>query len=282
MKRGIYIFMGLVMAFLRGFAQEGASNIEFVENKGQWDPRVQFKGELPAGALFLEKTGFSVMLYDTTDLQALTLAHHGVPARSGGSYNSVGPKGAAVPGAGAVASGAVAGRDMLRAHAYRVSFTDASENVEIVPDKPLPGYNNYFIGRDPSKWASNCRVFQGVTYKNLYPNIDVRYYTNNGQLKYDIIVHPGGDISKVRMNYTGPDKLSLHRGKLTIATSVGAVTELAPMSYLYNDQGRTDISSKYVIKNGNTVGFSVPDHDQGATLIIDPTVVFVTFTGSKI
>ena len=280
MKRGIYIIVGLVAAFLRGFGQQGASNIEFVENKGQWDSRVQFKGELPAGALFLEKKGFSVILYDTSDLQALTLAHHGVAKAAGGKYNSAGsPGGGALPG-GMPAS--AAGKDMLRAHAYRVSFMDASENVEIVPDKPLPGYNNYFIGHDPSRWASDCRVFQGVTYKNIYPNIDVRYYTNNGQLKYDIIVHPGGDVRQVRMNYAGADKLNLHRGQLTIGTSVGAVTELAPVSYLSNEQGRTDISSKYVIKNGNTVSFSVPDHDQGATLIIDPTIVFVTFTGSKI
>ena len=277
MKRGFYIVMGLVAAFLRGFAQEGASNIEFVENKGQWDSRVQFKGELSTGALFLEKKGFSVVLYDTTDLAALTLAHHGVVAAAGGSYKSVGAS-----GGGSGASITAASKDMLRSHAYRVSFMDANEGVEIVPDKPLPGYNNYFIGHDPAKWASNCRVFQGVTYKNLYPNIDVRYYTNNGQLKYDIIVHPGGDISKVRMNYAGATKLNLHKGQLNIGTSVGAVTELAPVSYLYNEQGRTDISSKYTIKNGNTVSFSVPDHDQGATLIIDPTIVFVTFTGSKI
>ena len=250
MKRGFYIVMGLLATFLRGFAQQGASNIEFVENKGQWDPRVQFKGELSTGALFLEKQGFSVVMYDTTDLQALTLAHHGVVAAAGGSYKSVGASGGA-PGA----SGTAASVDMLRAHAYRVSFMDANEGVEIVPDKPLPGYNNYFIGHDPSKWASNCRVFQGVTYKNLYPNIDVRYYTNNGELKYDIIVHPGGDISKVRMNYAGATRLNLHKGQLNIGTSVGTVTELAPVSYLYNDQGRTDVSSKYTIKNGNTVSF---------------------------
>ena len=279
MKRGVYIIIGLLAAFGRGFAQQ--SNIEFVENKGQWDSRVQFKGELPTGALYLEKKGFSIMLYDTSDLQALTEAHHGISRPGGGSSSPVaGGKGLLASSSGT--SAAVMRRDMLRAHAYRVSFADANENVEIVPDKPLPGYNNYFIGHDPSKWASNCRVFQGVTYKNLYPNIDVRYYTNNGQLKYDIIVHPGGDVSRLRMSYAGADKLNLHRGQLTIGTSVGAVKEFAPASYLSNEQGRTEISSKYVIKNGNTVSFSVPDHDQSATLIIDPTIVFVTFTGSKI
>src|SRR5215469_16456196 len=135
MKRGFYITVWLIAAFLKGFAQEGASNIEFVENKGQWDPNVRFKGELPTGALFLEKKGFSVVMYDTAGLAILTESHHGVH-RDGA---------------------AIAAAAKLRAHAYRVSFADASEDVEILPDKPLPGYNNYFIGRDPSKWAGNCR-----------------------------------------------------------------------------------------------------------------------------
>src|ERR1700748_2031168 len=92
----------------------------------------------------------------------------------------------------------------------------ASDAVEIVPDKSLPGLNNYFIGHDPSKWASNCRVFQGVTYHNLYPNIDVRYYTNNGQLKYDIIVHPGGDVSKIQMQYDGVSSLTTKKSQLVV------------------------------------------------------------------
>src|ERR1700744_702507 len=92
MKRGIYIVMGLVATFLRGFAQEGASNIEFVENKGQWDSRVKFKGELSTGALYLEKNGFSVMLYDTADLAALNAGHHG-SSSSGGVSSAINEKG---------------------------------------------------------------------------------------------------------------------------------------------------------------------------------------------
>ena len=277
MKRGFYIAMGLVIAVLRVFAQEGAANIEFVENKGQWDQRVQFKGELPTGALFLEKKGFSVLLYNADDLTALTSAHHGVLGTGSGAFRKAG-----TPASTAAGSKTAQGQDMLRAHAYRVSFAGASDGVQILPDKALPGNNNYFIGNDPAKWASDCRVFQGVTYKNIYPNIDVRYYTNNGQLKYDIIVHPGGDLSAVQMTYAGADQLSLHKGQLNIRTSVGTVTELAPAAFLSNEQGRTDIRCRYIIRNGNTVGFEVPDHDAGATLVIDPTIVFCTFTGSKI
>jgi gliding motility-associated-like protein len=294
LKRGFYIVMALLAVAVRGFAQDGASNIEFTENKGQWDPNVRFKGELPTGALFLEKKGFSVLLYNADDLAALTGAHHGlaaVTAGTAGGVNVTGSKATASTATSSTAPALMKGGmpvqggaawDMLRRHAYRVSFADANEDVEILPDKVLPGYNNYFIGRDSSKWASNCRVFQGVTYRNLYPNVDVRYYTNNGRLKYDIIVHPGGDVSRIRMQYTGANKLSIRKGRLSVGTSVGDVTEMEPLSYQYNEAGRADIRCRYTLKGGNTVSFDLPEHDPGATLVIDPTVVFCSFTGSKI
>lgn len=310
LKRGCYIFIFVIAAVLKGYSQAGASNIEFVENKGQWDPRVQFKGELPTGALYLEKKGFSALLYHPDDLMRMTEAHHGVtgaggsaPAPPGNGGGGGDQKLAAAAGGGdqklAASAGApgasgrgasgemspqagIAPVDQLRAHAYRVSFDNANDDVTIVPDKILPGYNNYFIGNDRSKWAADCRVFQGVTYQNLYPNIDVRYYTNEGQLKYDIIVHPGGDVRRVRMRYEGADRLSIRKNQLVVGTSVGAVTQLSPYSYLYNASGRTDIRCRYIIRNGNTVSFDLPDHDNTATLIIDPTVVFCSFTGSKV
>src|SRR5258708_13843540 len=179
-KGGVYIII-LMGTALKGFRQGGASNIEFVENKGQWDPRVRFKGELPNGALFLEKKGFSALLYNSDDLIRLTEAHHGMNGggSTGGAFHGAGTK--VVSSTKGAAVNGVPSTDQLRAHAYRVSFTDASEDVTIVPDKILPGYNNYFIGNVPSKSRSNFLVFQGVTYKNLYPNIDVRYYPNEGQ-----------------------------------------------------------------------------------------------------
>jgi gliding motility-associated-like protein len=289
----------LVAAALHSAAQ---SNIEFVENKGQWDSRVRFKGEINVGAFFLEKGGFTVLLNNPDDLARLTNAHHGVPGAASGGNGASGesPAGkdtknktiAAVSGAPVNGGGATGGSGpggtpapgdiMVRSHAYRVSFLGASEDAVIVPDKPLPSYNNYFIGHDPSKWAGHCNIYQGITYQNIYPNIDIRYYTYNEQLKYDIIVHPGGDISQVRMRYDGADNLSVKKSQLIVNTSAGPVTELAPYSYSSGLQGRVDVRCKYSIRDGNTVSFAVGQHDPSATLVIDPSLVFCTFTGSKV
>src|SRR5258708_37139076 len=115
--------------------------------------------------------------------------------------------------------------------------------------------------------------------KNIYANVDVRYYTSNGMMKYDIIVHPGGDISRISMKYVGADKLEIKNKELVIGTSVGNLKELNPYTYQNNDKGGKEISAKFVLKN-NVVSFDVKDYDHNETLIIDPTLIFCSFTGS--
>lgn len=276
----------LLAVVLHSTAQDGASNIEFTENRGQWDKQVNFKGEMSTGAFFLRKDGFTVLLHHPDDLIRLSEAHHGTQDHAGGGGAGKGgkkPYSASFSSKGTVLpdTGIRDANVPIRSHAYKVSFIGASDAVTIIPDKQLPSYNNYFIGSDSTKWAGNCRVFQGVTYKNIYPNVDIRYYTDKGFLKYDIIVHPGGNVDKIEMKFDGADQLSTKKNQLLINTSVGQVKELVPYSYLFDQKGKTEIGCKYSIRNGNTVKFKVGDYDPNATLIIDPTLVFCSFTGSK-
>src|ERR1700760_1561906 len=92
-----YIILFFLAAVLKGTAQ---SSIEFVENKGQWDPRVKFKGDISVGSFFLEQMGFSVHLYSVTDLNRITNEHHGVYADASGGSGS-GAAGGTVPGGAA-------------------------------------------------------------------------------------------------------------------------------------------------------------------------------------
>ena len=280
LKKRYYIFLLALMAAATScFAQEEAGNIEFVENKGQWDSRVNFKGEMSTGAFFLQKTGFTVLLYNPSDLQKLAL--HGAVPPAGGWAGGKSGKSKGAGGGYATGPNDTMGL-LIRSHAYRVSFAGANEGVTILPDKPAPGYNNYFIGNDPSKWTKECRIYQGVTYKDIYPNIDLRYYTDQGQLKYEIIVHPGGNVDQIAMRYEGASGLEIKKGQLLVNTSVGQVKELAPATFQFDAKGRVPVKSRFTIKDGNTVQFKVGEYDTRATLIIDPTLVFCTFTGSKV
>lgn len=235
------------------------SQTEFIENKGQWDKQVRFMSAAGNGAFFLQNKGFTVLQHNSQDIESL--AH----------------KGSARSEVARALKNAV-----LRSHAYSVHFVGANENVQIIPDKPLPSVNNYFIGNDKSKWASNCKLYGGVTYKNIYPNIDVRYYSDEkAGLKYDIIVHPGGDVNRIALQYKGADGLQVKNKELIIKTSVGENKELYPYSYQVVNNRRKEVEAKYDLK-GDVVKFKVKDHLKTSTLIIDPVFVFFTYSGSTV
>ena len=236
------------------------ANIEFIENKGQWNNQVKFLGRVNAGEFYVQQNGFMVVQHSPSDWARVSeITHRHEQGKKDEKLKET--------------------RITLHSHAYQVQFLNGNKNPRIEADKPLPGYNNYFIGDDPSKWAANCKIYQGITLKEVYPNVDVRYYSNNGTLKYDLIVKPGADISRIALKYDGADKMEIKNKELVIGTSVGDLKELNPYSYQNSDQGRKEMSCKYKLKN-NIVSFDVRDYDPSSTLVIDPSLIFCSFSGS--
>lgn len=258
MKIPYKIFSQLsLVALLVMFVQQANAQMEFIENKGQWDSRVTYRGDFSTGSFFLEDNGFTVLLHNVADLKNVSDQMHG--------HN---------PNPATVGAPLV-----LNSYAYKVKFLGGSSLARDIPDKIQPYHNNYFIGKDRSKWAADCKIAQAVSYTKIYPNIDVRYYSDAGQMKYDIIVHPGGNINSIAMQYAGVDKLEVKNRELIINTPIASIKELYPYSYQVVDGTRKTVNCKYVVK-GNIVRFSVDDYDPKSTVIIDPTLIFSTFTGS--
>jgi gliding motility-associated-like protein len=264
-------------------AQMDLGNLEFIENKGQWDTAMNFRSDLPNANFFLQKHGFSVLLQSPSDMDALRASMHGTIA--GSPNSSTVKKTSAAPTITGLRKGGgqtTASNSSLIMHSqlYRVEFVNSQELVAIAGDKPLDTYNNYFIGNDPSKWASNCKIYQAVTYKNIYPNIDLRYYTENGSLKYDLVIHPGGNPDDILMRYTGVSKLIVKSRQLTVHTTVGDVKETIPHTYQFSNEGNKDLDCSYEAGPGNTIRFRLGNYSKTSTIVIDPTLVFSTFTGS--
>ena len=268
------VFITLILLLTGTLRLAAQSYLEFVENKGQWESQVKFQGQLgQSGSFYLEKNGFKVLLHNPEDMRRIIGSHHNTNPRI--HRPDRGPVGVLTQQDQQSNDRGI----LLHSHAYQMQFMGASENALIIPDKKIKTVNNYFIGNDPSKWASNCSVYQAVTYKNIYPNIDVRYYIEGGRLKYDLIVYPGGDVSHIMMSYTGVDKLSVKNGELIIRTSVGDAKELAPYAYQFRPTGKTTVNCKYQV-NGNAVSFNIKEYDKNIVLVIDPTLIFSTFTFS--
>lgn len=273
------LFCTAILTLCWGFL--GAQNFQFTENKGQWHPDVRYKGELSVGAFFLTGNGYRVVQHHSEDfaqaVEHFTGQHHGDgihqnklstalvkdPTSESGGQKSWGKEGPAV-----------------RSHAYEVIFEGANPQSQILPERPLPGYANYFLGNDPSKWASNVNSYGAIRYANIYPGIDVRFYAENGYLKYDFIVYPGADPGKLVLRYDGATLSRQNNGELFVKTSVSEVKERVPYTYQLQKNGdRKEIGCQYVVA-GNRVQFGLDNYNRNESLIIDPTLVFSTFTGS--
>jgi gliding motility-associated-like protein len=247
--------------------------LEFVENKGQWDSKVRYKGEMTMGAYFVRDKGVTVLLHNPEDMARVGERIHG-HGHNGHKHGNNDYKAAARLTSDTASI-------LLRSHFYNVDFVGASPTIKTEGEKPLDTYNNYFIGTDPTKWASGCRIYGAVTLKDVYPNVDVRYYSYNGKIKYDILVHPGGDVSRIAMRYDGVDGIRIKNNQLVIKTSVGEIRELSPYSYQPDKAGRRTVDCRYKLRN-NVVTFDI-DKDayaRNSTLVIDPAIEFATFTGS--
>lgn len=263
---------------MTGFQVMAQNYLEFVENKGQWDKKILFLANTGVGSIALQSDGYRVLLHNENDLKKINPHPH--PGNHQHTTDIVKQTTALDPSRGGESGTGTEGNFVLRSHAYQVRFLNANPNPQIVPDKALPTYNNYFIGNDSTKWATYAKIYQGVTFKNIYPNIDIRYYTTSGKLKYDVIVHPGGDINNVALYFDGVDGLKIKEGKLSIKTSVMEVQEETPYTYQLLRNTKNEIPCSYEVR-GNIVRFKLNGaYNKDAMLVVDPSIVFYGYTGS--
>lgn len=262
--------------------------LQFTENKGQWSGDFLYKTDMGGGAAFLKRTGFVFVLQDKADFEKLTERVHGhanlsdtiihLDPSGGSSFKAASSVTTTAASAAAPQPGVMPN---VKGHAYEVTFLNAAANPQIIPDKAADSYANYLIGNDKSKWASNVKSYQLVNYKSLYPGIDMQVYSESSVLKYDLIVQPGADPSQILLQYTGVDKMEIKKEQLVITTSVGTITEQMPFAYQYIDNQRVSVKVSYSL-SGNKLHFKVSGkYNDAYPLVIDPSYIFSTVSGSK-
>lgn len=257
--------------------------VEFIENKGQWKEDFAYKTMLGNGVAYFHNNGFTISITHPDDYASMMNRIHGGnknPSLSN-PENPVGPKekdnATLVP----IANPDFNDQPMqVRAHAYRVNFLGSNGAATYISNKPTGNESNYFLGDNPAYWKTDVKSFGEVILKEIYPGIDVRYYGGDEKVKYDLVIAPGADTRKIRMQYNGADGLRIKNGELIVKTSVGDVKEFAPVAYQIINGQKRNISCKYVV-SGNTLTYELGNYDRNAILVIDPTLVFSTYTGSR-
>jgi len=162
----------------------------------------------------------------------------------------------------------------IKTDIIKYTWENANPDVEIIADEMADGYYNYgVITGNTQKSINDIKAYKKLTYKNLYPGIDVEFIFHPLEgIKYSVILNPGADISVVKMKYIKSGKVNINSDNdVHIRTKFGDIIDHAPHTF-YKDENSTEIKSHFV-KNGKTISFEVDPYDHTKTLIIDPWTI---------
>lgn len=241
----IFCFTFLLSTLL--FSQEN-----FIENKGQWQDQIHFKKKLPGGAIFFESNQFTYHFYKTEDIDH-SHAHDGF-----NNNKEVG---------------------IVHFHSYQVRFLGAKK---ITPkgNYPSADYINYYIGKNKNKWASHVLQYGHISYENLYHNINLNVHQSNNSIEYEFIVLPKANPNQIMLAYDGPNKIKIDDlGNLHIVTSVNELLEKKPFAYQEIDGEKVVVNCKFHLSK-NVISFKLDKYNKNYPLVIDPSLIFSTYTGS--
>jgi gliding motility-associated-like protein len=248
-KRYTYFFI-LIASYLSVFSQTQQSLIRFTENKHQWQDFILYRAQLDGGALFAEANAITYSFYDK---ETYRNAHANPGAKPNKEIKTTG---------------------------FRVLFTNSNSAVIVESENAAKDYCNYFIGNDKNHWASNVKNYQRLLYKNLWQNVNLEMLGQDNSVKCNFYVKPGGDPSKIQLQYDKTEKIYLQKKQLIIKTPLNELVEHEPYAYQIINGKTIEVPCDFQLKK-NTVSFSFPKgYNKKYELVIDPVLVFACTSGS--
>ncbi|MDR1792420.1 MAG: gliding motility-associated C-terminal domain-containing protein [Bacteroidales bacterium] len=238
------------------FSENG--HIEFVENKNQWNERVRFRSSFFGGDIYFEKNAITYHFLDTNYLKKISKHPLDKPQNEK----------------------RFAKNEKIENYVYRIWLENAQNETVVEGLYAQQDYYNYYLGNDPTHWASNVKIYKAVKYSNLYKGIDALFYEQSATYKYEFVLVAEADPTQIKLRCQGYDKLYVKDNILYIKVGKHLTTERNPFAYQVDENGeKIRIECNFVVKK-DIITFQLGDYDKKKTLIIDPTLIFSTYTGA--
>jgi PKD repeat protein len=250
MRKGLLFILLIFCITIKVTANSGDTRpYHFVENKGQWPAEVRFRADLEGGKLWVMQDRLRFQWYDGS-----VFRHAHDHPKDHTSADS-----------------------LVHIHAYDVVFVNGNAQG-FTREQQATFLSNYFYGNDIR--VSNARAYESITLEDIWPGINLRLYRQNGGLKYDLQLDSGVNPGLIQFEYLGQSDLKLEGSSLLIETSIRSVREAAPVSWQIIKEKKVSRSFQYSLE-GNRVRFvSESSISSAYPLIIDPALIFSTYSGS--
>ncbi|MDG2431738.1 T9SS type B sorting domain-containing protein, partial [Flavobacterium sp.] len=160
-------------------------------------------------------------------------------------------------------------------HRVDIDFVNSNSNVVFIKEQESNDFDNYYNIPNIPEGVLGVHSFKQITYKNIYPNIDVVFTIPADATKtveYNFVVHPKGKISDIQLQFNGA-KTEIIDNKIRMNVRFGEMDETLPASWTEDETGKKDIAIGYKKIKNNIYGFETDDQVSNKTVIIDPVPI---------
>lgn len=217
----------------------------FEANEGQWTENFAFRLRLNFGAVFFDESGFLFHLQDRPHA-------HG--------HEEMGTE---APHA-----------------AFRLHFQNAA-SIRWSGEEAVSTAYNYFLGKDPKRWKSGLHPHRILQSNEFLPGIRMRLSAAGDGLKYDFLLAAGAEPTELKYHFEGVESVRIRKGRLQIETGVGQVDEYIPECYQWLEGQKAAVDCRYLLHADGSIGFELGNYRSDLPLVIDPVLVFSSFSGSS-
>jgi len=157
-------------------------------------------------------------------------------------------------------------------HRIDIDFLNSNPKVELITEEKSLDYDNYYNIPNKPEGVLMVHQYKQITYKNIYPNIDVVFTVPKDTLKtveYNFVVHPKGKISDIQLKFSGA-QTELVDNKIRMSVRFGEMEETLPASWTEDGELKMEIPVGYTKIKKNVYGFESSENVSDKTVIIDP------------
>jgi len=224
------------------------------KSQGQWHPLVKYYTAIPYGFLALESDALHYVMANPQDYNSISKWQHDHPT---------------LPSEG-----------VLRMNSVRMRFMGQKFAPRITHGVTQNYYYNYFIGEE-EKWASGVHPSSQVLYEGVYNGINLRI-DGRKTLKYQWeIQSPTKEVlSQIKMKIEGASKIEVSDRVLLINTPNGQILDSGLFVFQQVGDALVELNAHYVLKDSFLTYEILGDINPDYKLIIDPELIFSTYSGA--
>lgn len=243
------LFIPLLIAPLIFFCSraDASTRLWFTKNEGQWPSHIESKLDLDGGAIFVERDQWLFHLYDKDALRSGHLRLN-------------------VP-------------DTIRRHAFRLKFPGCNKNAAYAFQQAASFYKNYYTSSSRSAWKSHVASYGWMSRTMLWEGVSASWETHASGIKTTFYADDPANASQIKLQWDGLSRIYLQDGKLHLETAFGTLIEDAPVAWQTIGSKQVKVSCKWKLM-GNTASFELGKARPDLPVIIDPLLIFASYSGS--